>query len=525
MDAANKIAGSEAVSQPAQPVQANPAPPIPEPQRTGTRGTNVPLTDLQPTEGPVGIVSPEARQRARTAVNNAPGLIQLLAELTPSTIGATAGAALGAAGGPVGVAVGAGLGGAAGEIFAQETGVAPRSNLNLGLAAAGPSASLAVRGAGKLVARGTGSLIRRSPFIKKSISVVEGEKATEKIGSLGSELLAKQRGLLARGSSELFQAVKKAGVKIAGRELDATRKALVELSQEIKPISVFPEAKQANQLIKNAIKSLSGVNDLETVVRTRQLIGAAIRKAQNAGGIRLGASKKVFAALSDDLDRISQREGLTADAAKLAKAATQRAKLEFSVQEFEGAVSKFTAPSSDGGEFVVNFKSLSKWFHDVTDPANPRFNKNFATALKDDIPEIRELLKKTAAVTGVGSAVGRGSIVFRNLFARTGRTVVGGLLGGIMGGPAAAGLGALAFASGPEVIVAAMVSPKGRKLLEKAIRLGKGRISAQKWAVIGEFVARSVGEGGKGPSKPAGRAKRVRRSRPSGAGRSILTMP
>lgn len=94
-----------------------------------------------------------------------------------------------------------------------------------------------------------------------------------------------------------------------------------------------------------------------------------------------------------------------------------------------------------------------------------------------------------------------------------------------MGGPAAAGLGALAFASGPEVIVAAMVSPKGRKLLEKAIRLGKGRISAQKWAVIGEFVARSVGEGGKGPSKPAGRAKRVRRSRPSGAGRSILTMP
>ena len=450
-----------------------------------------PAGPQEPVEGPLGLVPTDVRGEVRETVKSAPGLFPLLAEMTPSVIGAGVGGTIGfGLGGPPGALVGGTLGGVAGELIAQEIGVAPTSKTNLALAGAGPVAGRVVGTAARLSGRMAGGAITALPPARVARARVAAKRGAEELQSLGARILEKQKGLLARSATDLYNAARKAGVKILGQNLGSTRRAMAVLRKELQPIKAFPEVKQALQVLKQAEKSLGGIIDFDTFIRVRQAIGAAVGRAQSVEGVRLGGAKKVFAAMSDDLDRLATRQP-TKRAARLAKAAITRAKTEFAVRDAERLVARFTLPGEAG--ITINAKGLLKALTDLANPKHKNFDKNFVAGLGDELPEILKNLSNLVKVTGAGSPGGPGSIVVRGITARMGRTVIGGLIGFGTGGVIGAGAGALIGASGPEMLTAILMSRPAIAFLEAAARAGRGEVSRRVWMVAGQIATRSLG--------------------------------
>ncbi len=463
-------------------------------------------------EGPLGVIPAEGRARMRRKVGEAPGLVPLLTEMAPSAAGATIGGVIGAAGGPPGIFAGAVLGGLAGEVFAQETGIAPSSKLNLALAAGGPVIGGAVGKGFQVGRRAAGFAVTKAPFVRAALSRNVMAGAVSEFESLGTRILEKQTGLMARTRGDLFAAVRRAKIRIAPGELSKTRAAITELQEELAPLSPFTEVKQAMKVldnIKNTI--LSGTPTLDEIVRARSLIGSTVAKAERAGGVRLGTAKKVFSQIADDMDRMAANPSLTGRQVQLAKAAIARSKLDFSVKELEQGVARFTKDTTDAAGASFNVKGFQKWFRDITNPSHKQFNKNLTAALKDEIPAIKERLVELAKVVGTSSIAGPGSIVVRGQTARIGRGAVGALFGAAAAGPLGAGAGAVIGASLPEMIVAALTTKVGSKFLEKAALLGRGQINARTWAVLGEIVTRSAGES-TGQPRERGKSRRFEQS-------------
>ena len=468
-------------------------PPIPEP----TRFSDIPsASEPETREGPLGIVPKEIRGEVRKAVKDQPGLIPLLAELSPSAGGALVGAGIGLASPvPGGALIGGMIGGLGGELFAQETGIAPRSDLNLALAGGGPILGKAVGGGLRLGRKAVGAGISKFPFARaaRAKNIMKG--AVSELESLGTRIIGKQTGIMRRTTDELFAAARRVKINIRPNELTKTRSAITELQTELQPLAPFPEIRQAMKVLDNVKNTiLSGNPSLDDVVRARSLIGSAISQAEKKGGAKLGAAKKVFAQLSDDLDAIAKSPFRKGRQARIAKAAIARAKLDFSVKELEQGVARFVKDVPDAGGQAINVKGLQKWLRDVTNPKHARFNKNFSEALKDELPEIKTRLAQLAKIAEAGSPAGPGSIVVRGQTARTGRIILGGILGAGAGGTVGAGVGALIGASAPEMLVAALTTKAGARFLERAATLGKGQISQRAWIVLGEILTRSAGE-------------------------------
>lgn len=481
--------------------------------------------DPEPAEGPLGLVPADVRGEVRRVVKSAPGIFPFLAEIGPATIGTGIGATLGASLGPPGVLGGGILGGIAGEFLAQETGVAPASEANLALAGAGPLIGRGVGAATRLAGRAGGKAITMLPPARVARARVVAARAARELQSLGARILEKQKGLLARPAKDLYRAARKAGVKIAGGELVNTRRALVELRKELLPNKAFPEVAQALAVIEKIQRTLTGrvdpsefvrgasgevipletflatkgatrFIDFEDFIRARQNIGVAIRRATSVEGVRLGGTKKVFAAMSKDLDDLAQRQP-TKRAARLAKAATQRAKIEFAVRDVERLVARFTTDiAGEAGEegITINAKGLLKAIRDLTNPKSKKFDKNFVDALGDQLPAIQKNLNTLVGLTGAGSPGGPGSIVVRGITARMGRTVIGGLIGFGTAGALGAGAGALIGASGPEMLTALLMSKPAMAFLEAAARAGRGEVSRRAWMIVGQILTRGLGE-------------------------------
>lgn len=476
-------------------VRPTPRDPTPTPQGA-VRGRDIRAkAQRRPIEGPLGIVPKGIRREVRKTIEDAPGLLSLLAEISPSVGGAVAGGIAGAPLGPAGVLGGMMLGGMAGELIGQETGIAPRSETNLALAGAGP---LIGRGAGaalRLVRKGAGKAVTMPPPVKAARSRFQAQAKAGELDSLGTQILAKQKGLMARPASELYAAASRSGVVITGEQLSGTRAAIAALKAEIQPISAFPEPRQAIRLIEQLERTLSGEVSFEILIASRQAIGVAIRKAESSAGIKLGSAKRVFASFADDLDRLAAfgvGRPKASKAARLAIAAVRRAKLQFAVDDMEALVVRFTTPIQGGGT-TINIKGLFKSLLDITNPKSANFNKNFTAALKDELPDILKNLKVLAEVTGSASPGGPGSIVIRGITARFGRTVVGVATGGLLGGPTGAAVGGLLGAAGPEMIAAALMNKPAMAFLTKAATLGKGAINARAWQTVGQILTRAAG--------------------------------
>lgn len=466
-------------------------------------------------EGPLGLVSPRTRAGMRAKVEGGPGLAQLVTEMSPAIGGAIIGGAIGTPGGPPGIFAGATLGGLAGELLAQETGIAPRSKLNLLLAGGGPLAGGVAGKTFQLARRGVGFGITKAPFARAAFSRNVMSKAVSEFESLGTGILKKQTGLLARTRGDLFAAVRRAKVRVAPGELSKTRAAITKLQEELAPLAPFPDVKAAIKVLDNINNTiLSGTPMLDDVVRARSLIGSTIAKAERAGGVRLGSAKKVFSQIADDMDRMAANPSLTGRQARLAKAAIARSKLDFSIKELEQGVARFTKDTTDIAGQSFNVKGFQKWFRDLTNPKHKSFNKNLAAALKDEIPAIQKRLAELAKIVGTSSIAGPGSIVVRGQTARIGRGAIGALFGAVAAGPLGAGAGAVIGASLPEMVVAALTTKAGAAFLQSAARLGQGQINARTWAALGEIVTRSAGET---PEQIREREKSQRFRQPTGA--------
>ncbi|KKL63709.1 hypothetical protein LCGC14_2172400, partial [marine sediment metagenome] len=207
----------------------------------------------------------------------------------------------------------------------------------------------------------------------------------------------------------------------------------------------------------------------------------------------LGAAKQVFKELSDVLEKVALGKTPARRGAQIALAAAERAKLQFSVRDFERAVSRFS--KIDPGEDIVTFNvsRMQNWLRSVTDKTSKVFDKNFTDALKKELPAIKDRLRELNKLIGTGSAAGPGSIVVRGIGANSGRalaTMVFGLAGFGAAGPLGAGAGALLGASMPEMMVAILTSKSGFKALQTTLASGSGEMAAKTWFAIGELITR-----------------------------------
>ncbi len=314
----------------------------------------------------------------------------------------------------------------------------------------------------------------------------------KELESLGSQILANVKtaagkGFLSRPAKELYTAAKKAGVRIVGKELNNTRKAMLELRDELLPFAEFQQVKGALGVLKNSAKTLSAESDFNAFITVRQNIGVAIRAAQNVEGIKLGSAKKLFKAMSQDLDDLAARQP-TARAGKLAKAAAKRAKIEFSVRDIEGLVARFTEDLGEG-ELKINAKGILKQMRALVDPKSKKFDKNFADGLGDSLPDIMRNLSSLAKHARAGSPGGPGSIVIRGITAGGGAAI-----GSVLGGAPGAVIGGLLGAGGPEVMTALLMSKPAMAFLNAAAKAGRGTVSRRAWQVVGQILTRSLGE-------------------------------
>jgi hypothetical protein len=472
---------------------------------TVTIGSPPPISEptIPPREGPLGLMPIEPRTEIRRGVEEMPGLLQFITEISPSVVGTGIGAGLGTPLGPVGTVLGGMIGGGVGELFAQETGIAPKSDLNAALAMGGPLLGPVVGQTLRGIRRGTGLLTTKGfPPARTARARNLVGRAVSEFESAGTTILSKQKGIASRPASEIFKAARRAKVRIKPNLLKSTRDVIEQTVKELGPVSSIPEVRQTmralEQISKVMLNNPKGVL-LDELVRARSFIGSLIGNLRNKGGIKLNTANKIFATLSDDLDAIARSPFRKGRQARLAMAGIKRAKLEFAVKDLENAVAKFTTKDSTIPDGIrINFKGLQGWLDDITNPKRiEKFDKNFTTALADDLPAIKERIAALAALAPTAGIAGGGGIVVRGQSAKIGRGAVGGLLGFIGAGPVGAAIGGLAFAQLPEMLVAMLTTKTGAAFLERAARLGKGQISWRAWLVGSEIVFRSLGETGK----------------------------
>ncbi len=477
------------------------------------RSQGLPIGEIEPREGPLGLMPLGTRMDVRRSVEQRSGLVQLITEMSPSALGIAGGATLGGiltAGNPFGIIGGGMLGGILGELFAQETGIAPRSELNLALAGAGPLGGPAVAGTLKGVKLGVGTFITKgfSPSRVARARNVMG-RAVSEFESIGATILNKTSGISVRPAKELYTAAARAKIRIKPQLLADTRAEIARLVKKLTPLSALTDVGQSlkalEQISKSILSNKKGVL-LEEFIEARSFIGAIIGNLNKKGGSRLNVSKRVFAIMNDDLDKLSRSVFRKGRQARLAKEAIQRAKLEFAVERFQEKVAQFTSRNVKGippDDVMINFKSLAKWLDDVTNPAfKGKFDKNLTEVLKEHLPELKKRLGVLAKMKATGSPGGPGSIVVRGQSAKIGRSLVGGALGflGTGGTATGAAIGGLAFAQLPEMIVAILTTKSGAKFLEAAAKAGKGTIRYRDWLTASEIAFRALGErkGGKG---------------------------
>ena len=445
---------------------------------------------------------PTQKQQTRKAIEDAPGLVGPIAEMTPSTVGTVVGGTLGGIatrGNPLGILAGGAIGGAGTEFVAQKLGISPESDLNLALAGAGPILGPGAGFGARFVARLGGAATRNLPFTRTALARINLANAADEFESLGTKLkarptgpvqAAKEGGFEPLPSGELYKQVRELGVIVSPDELIATTKAIEVAIADMATTKSFPQVKSTIKALEavrdSVLKDPSGVS-MDTIVVARQQLGRIIALAKSAGGIKLGKTKRVFGALADDMERIAKNPNLTGRAARKANEAITRARFEFAIKDMEAGIERFIKEVPEGG-IEINIGGMQKWIRQFTNPKSKLFNKNFTAALKDDLPQLNATLADLAKLGKSRSPGGPASLVLRQRFATTG-AIIGGFFGG---GPGAAA-GAIIAASAPEMMVGAFLSPSGRKFLTRAARLGEGDISIRAWQTLGTILLRGAG--------------------------------
>lgn len=455
-------------------------------------------TEITP-KGPLGVMPREARGAVRQFVEDLPWYLQLPTEMGPAVTGAGLGATALAPtipfAGPIGPIAGGLVGAVAAEGIAQETGVAPRSELNMALTKMGPllgvPTGLALKGlrytAGQFATRGL-------PFARTASARLKLQDAAKHFDTLGAKILAKSK---LPEAGELFSRMRRAKAFIRPDQLRNTQMVVNTLSKEMQPLRAFPEMREAFRNIRIIQKTLladpKGIS-VEDFATARFLLD---KEAQKVAGTQSQAENvitKMKDALYDDLDHMMSSPFKSGRAARLVHDTGRRLQLNWAVRDLEQGVSKFIKETTHGRS--VDVKGLSEWLKKAVDPKNALYNKGFAKSLKSEIPEIEETINKLLKVVNVaGNPAGPGSLVVRQQAARTGRALGGAILGGIGAGAPGAAIGAVSAASFPEVLVGLLLSKPGSVFLRRAAEMGKGELSKERWVTLMTMVTRAAGTG------------------------------
>jgi len=254
---------------------------------------------------------------------------------------------------------------------------------------------------------GAGIVKKMTPVMAAESKIRLHDKAIV-VDSLGSRVLASQKGLMANPSHVLYDVAKMGGLKITPEDLPETQRALAALQKEMAQYSQFPEAKVSSGIIESIqeqlklrvgptmderlagsgifpgskVRSTSQEIDFQALLRSRQMVGAAVHNLeQKVKGVRLFTAKKAFGSMATDMEGLAGKPGLSREVATVAIAATSRAKLQFAVDDLKAIIARATTSVKGGGEdMAINSKQVLDGIKRLTDPASDRFDRNFTSA-------------------------------------------------------------------------------------------------------------------------------------------------
>jgi hypothetical protein len=430
------------------------------------------------------MVDETRRAKVRSIVESLPPVLGFLVEAAPATIGTMIGT--------LGGLPGAMAGGVGGEQFAQETGISPRTDFGLAAAAVGPAAGKLVGATKKSLAKSVGGAARVIPPARLALARNAMRVAVDEMESMATKIFANKQGYLKFSQSRLYKIAEESKVVIPAFNTTETRKGLKILRAELNRLSKFPEARAAISMMDEIEGVLGGSSvTLGELVTTRKLVGLAIDRAKSSVaskrlGALNGAKKRLFKGIADDVDHLATMKGKTGRAARIAQAATRRAKLEFAVTDLKAGIAGFLNPVEGKSITTLDIKGLRKWLLNATNKDHKAFNKQMTEALADDLPEINESLRKLSRFGPPKSAGGVGSLIIRGAGAGALGTV-----GAAIAGPVGAVIGVGAGAATPEIVTAVLSSPVAIKYLIKAAELGDGVITPKIWEIAGQLAAQA----------------------------------
>jgi hypothetical protein len=447
-------------------------------------------------EGPVkegfdlGLVDEAQRQKTRAWVESLPPVMGFLVEAFPATFGTLAGFVVG--GGILSLAT-ATAGGITGELIAQETGIASRDAKGVAIAALGPAGGRLVGGIAKIGRKGAASFTKGLIPARVALARRAMREAAGEFESKATQIIANQAGNMKISAKILYDIVEKAGVRIPIFRLSSTRAAFEPLRKELSGMRAISEVRQAQRLIDDVEKVLSGSSvSFAELMSAKEMIGTAIGLVVKKTGKAKGAKKQFFKAVMEDIDHLASLGGKTGNVGKLAVAAGRRAKLDFAVKTFSSNVDDFLEQVAGKETLKLNIKGFRQRLRQLTSPDSKRYDKRMTEALKDELPAIQQRLTELSIFLET-SPGGPGSLIVRGVFARAGSAVIGGAIGmgtgvGVIGGA----VGAMVGVRAPEAITAILSSGPAVELLKKMVVIGQGAITKEMWDILGQVAAQGI---------------------------------
>lgn len=443
-----------------------------------------------PTPGRVGLVSPDTRQGVRERVAELPGAAQFATEISPSIVGAGLGGIFGSALGPIGTVGGTAIGGGLGELFAQESGLAPESDVGLALSTAAPLAGPLLGKAAQATGKSLSTAVSHLPAVRAAVGKLTMQRAAGELESIGTTIIGNRTGLAAKDADVLYAAAKSFGG--ADVPIENFKDTLRGIGRAIDVYAEFPGMEAASKKAAKALASVMdpstkslGMDDIMTLYKaTNDLATTAARTP--------GASKfsdDIFQMFDEDINKIAASGEKGGRRAAFVQAAFKRTQLDRAVQGLERGIANFTKQSPDSADVLLNVEEFRNWLFQKTNPKSVSYDKNMATELAKDLPDLKKKLDMWTKLShGALNPAGPGSIVIRNIGARTGAGVVGGLVGGPLG----AGVGAMMGARLPEGVTGILMTPKGRALMDAMLRMGKGSIRQDRWALLSQVATQAA---------------------------------
>lgn len=433
---------------------------------------------VKETPGRLG-TDPARRAAVRQVVKDMGPLGEFAAEVAPSLAGTAIGGAIGSAIPPFGAwtVPGATAGGVLGEIFGQEAGITPESDLAMGLAAiplAGPVAGEASR----IVRRGVASGIETIPSVQAALGRLERQRASGQLESFGTQIIGARQGVDAHTADRLYAMARETGGTVPVESLTETLKTIGKTTKTFEKFKAIPEAAAAVKAMDSTLTGLLsggmdiGMDDLIVLHKLMNNMAMSAPTDKAAGK----ASQEVFDALNRDMERIGRGGN---KGARFIKHAYERGRLEVSIQTVERKIASYTKVLPGTDDTVVDVGGLRQWFADATNANSPNYDANVAEKLKADLPAIKQTLEKWSKYSeNSDNPAGPGSIVIRSIGARTGA----GVAGWFLGGPWMAGAGAVLGSRLPEGMTNILMSKHARAWMGAAINMGKGTVNQQRWA-------------------------------------------